>query len=85
MQEGIDYDTKPLVKGELESGNPKTIVRGGKMLVTGKIHCLACSTVLMNPKVSGSREIRDKLWFLVRSHLDEKVSLLELDYRPFKI
>ena len=55
------------------------------MLVTGKIRCLACLTVLMNLKVSGSGEIRDKLRLLVRDHLDEKVSLLELDYQPFKI
>jgi hypothetical protein len=55
------------------------------MLVTSKIRCLACPAVLMNLKVSGSGEIRDKLRFLVQSHLDEKVSLLELDYQPFKI
>ena len=85
MQEGIDQDAKPLVEGELESRKPKTIGKGSKMLVTGKIQCLACPIVLMNLKVSGSREIRDKLRLLVRDHLDEKVSLLELDYQPFKI
>jgi hypothetical protein len=55
------------------------------MLVTSKIRYLACPTVLMNLKVSSSREIQDKLRFLVQSHLDEKVSLLELNYQPFKI
>jgi hypothetical protein len=55
------------------------------MLVTGKIRCLACPTVPMNLKVSSPGEIRDKLWLLVRGHLDEKVSLLELNYQPFKI
>jgi hypothetical protein len=85
MQESINWDAKPLVEGELESGKPKTTVRGGKMLVTGKTRCLACPAVLMNLKVSGSGEIRDKLRLLVRGHLDEKVRLLELDYQPFKI
>ena len=48
MQEGIDWDAKPLVEGELESRKLKTIGRGSKMLVIGKIHCLACLVVLMN-------------------------------------
>jgi hypothetical protein len=48
MQEGIDWDAKPLVEGELESGKLKTRRRGGKMLVTGKIRCLACLAVLIN-------------------------------------
>jgi|SRR5450432_2209754 hypothetical protein len=80
----IDWDAKTLVEGELEAGKQKATVKDGKMLVTGKIRCLACPTVLTN-KVSGSGEIRDKLRLLVRGHLDEKVSLLELDYQPFKI
>jgi hypothetical protein len=42
MQERIDWDAKTLVEGELEAGKPKTTVKGGKMLVTGKIGCLAC-------------------------------------------
>jgi len=50
------------------------------MLVTGKIRCLACPVVLINLKVFSSGEIRDKLRSLVQSHLDEKVSLLELNY-----
>jgi hypothetical protein len=49
------------------------------MFVTSKIRCLACPIVLTN-KVSSSGEIRDKLQLLVQGHLDEKVSLLELDY-----
>jgi hypothetical protein len=84
MQESIDWDAKTLVEGELEAGKPKATVKDGKMLVIGKIRCLACPTVLMN-KVSGSGEIQDKLRLLVQGHLDEKVSLLELDYQPFKI
>ena len=85
MREDIDWDAKTLVEGGFESGKPKTTVRGGKMLVTGKIRCLAGPAVLMNIKVSGSGEIRDKLRLLVRDHLDGRVSLLELDYQPFKI
>ena len=84
MQESIDQDAKTLVEGELEARKLKATVKDSKMLVTGKIHCLACPTVLMN-KVSGSGEIQDKLRLLVQGHLDEKVSLLELDYQPFKI
>ena len=48
MQESIDWDAKMLVEGELEAGKPKTTVKDGKMLVTGKICCLPCPTVLMN-------------------------------------
>jgi hypothetical protein len=69
-----------LVKGELEARKLKTTVRGSKMLVTGKIHCLACPVVLINLKVSSLGEIRDKLRLLVQGHLDKKVSLLKLDY-----
>jgi hypothetical protein len=61
IQEGIDWDTKLLVEGELEFGKPKTTVRGSKTLVTSKICCLACPAVLINLKVSGSGEIQDKL------------------------
>jgi hypothetical protein len=43
-----------VVEGELESGKPKTIERGGKMPATGKIRCLACPAVLMNLEVCGS-------------------------------
>ena len=57
MQESIDWDAKTLVEGELESRKPKTIGRGSKMLVIGKIYYLACPIVLMNLKVSSSREI----------------------------
>jgi hypothetical protein len=35
--------------------------------------------------VTSSGESRDKLRLLVRSHLDEKVSILEPEYQPFKI
>ena len=73
-----------LVEGELEARKLKATVKDGKMLMTGKIRCLACPTVLTN-KVSSSREIQDKLQLLVQGYLDEKVSLLELDYQPFKI
>jgi hypothetical protein len=52
------------------------------MLVTGKMRCIACPAVLINLKVSGPVEIRNKLRLLVRGHLDEKVSLLELDCSP---
>jgi hypothetical protein len=48
MQESIDWDAKTLVEGELEAGKPKATVKDGKMLVTGKIRCLACPTVLTN-------------------------------------
>ena len=75
----IDWDAKTLVEGELKARKPKATVKDSKMLVTSKICCLACPTVLTN-KVSSSGEIRDKLRLLVQGHLDEKVSLLELDY-----
>ena len=44
------------MEGELEARKPKAIVKDSKMLVIGKIHCLACPIVLTN-KVSSSREI----------------------------
>jgi hypothetical protein len=49
------------------------------MLVTSKIRCLACPTILTN-KVSNFREIQDKLQLLIQSHLNKKVSLLKLNY-----
>jgi hypothetical protein len=48
MQESIDWDAKTLVEGELEARKPKATVKDSKMLVTGKIHCLACPAVLTN-------------------------------------
>ena len=72
------------MEGELKARKPKATVKDSKMLVTGKIRCLACPIVLIN-KVSSFREIQDKLRLLVQGYLDEKVSLLELNYQPFKI
>jgi hypothetical protein len=44
-------------------------VKDSKMLITGKIRCIACPTVLINLKVSSFREIRDKLQFLIHTKL----------------
>ena len=71
MQESINQDAKTLVERELKARKPKATVKDSKMLVTSKIRCLACPIVLMNLKVSGFREIRDKLRLLVQGHLDE--------------
>jgi hypothetical protein len=72
------------VEGELKAGKLKVTVKDSKMFVTSKIRCLACPTVLTN-KVFNFKEIQDKLQLLVQGYLDEKVSLLKLDYQPFKI
>jgi hypothetical protein len=37
-----------LIEGELKAGKLKATVKDSKVLVTGKIHCLACLAVLTN-------------------------------------
>jgi ferredoxin-NADP reductase len=51
---------------DLESGSSKTTARDGKMLVT----------------VSSNDEIRDQVRTLVRDYIQDRVSLVELDYQP---
>jgi len=41
-----------------------------------------CGSPLIVVEVSASEEIRDDIRVIGRSYLDEKVSLIELDYQP---
>ena len=52
------------------------------MLVTGKAYYLLLWERLISTAVSASDYIRDNLREIVRTYLDESVSLLELEYQP---
>lgn len=60
--------------GDLRTGN-------GKMLVTGPFNNQLWFSVDF-VEASASEEIRDDLRIIVRSYLDGKVRLMELDYQP---
>lgn len=64
---------------ELESGDLGT--GNGKMLVTGEFNDQVRFSVNF-VEVSASEKIRDDVRIIVRSYLDEKVRLIELDYQP---
>lgn len=72
---------KMTIEEELESGKLGT--GNGKILVTGEFNDQLWFSVNL-VEVSASEKIRDDLRIIVRSYLDEKVRLLELDYQPQK-
>jgi len=64
---------------------PKERKKGGEMLVMGKAPCpVDHDDLLTDTEVSGFQEIRDDLRRLVRDHLDDGLSLLEMNYQPNK-
>ena len=64
---------------------PKERKKGGKIIVIGKAPCpVDDDNLLIDTEVSGSYEIRNNLRRLVRSYLDDGLSLLEMDYQPNK-
>ncbi len=67
---------------ELELGDLRT--GNGEMLVTGEFNDQWWFSV-NSIKVSASEGIRDDIRIIVRSYLDEKVRLMELDYQPQKL
>lgn len=77
--DNIDWDTKKLIGGELESGGKTG--RDGQLLVTGKSPSLSFWPWHAN-KWKSLRPIRDELRSVVRSHLTDGVSFFELDYQP---
>ena len=74
--EGSKMTIEELESGRLGRGN-------GKMLVTGEFNDQLWFSVNL-VEVSASEKIRDDLRIIVRSYLNEKVRLLELDYQPRK-
>jgi hypothetical protein len=60
---------------------PKKRKKGDEMLVMSKAFCpIDHDDLLTNTKVSKFQEIRDDLRRLVRDHLDNGLSLLEMNY-----
>ena len=65
-----------------EASDMLTERKGGEMLVMGKIPPSCRPWATDKNKVSGSQRMRDNLRSLVRSYLDGKLKLLEMDYQP---
>ncbi len=64
---------------------PKERKKGGEMLIIGKApYPVDYNNLLTDTEVSRFQEIRDDLRRLVRDHLDDGLSLLEIDYQPNK-
>jgi len=64
---------------------PKKRKKGGEMLIIGKApYPVDYNNLLTDTEVSRFQEIRDDLRRLMRDHLDDGLSLLEIDYQPNK-
>lgn len=94
---GEDWDGDILIHGVPEPGGAKLASakkmlsrlkereKGGKIFVTSKAPCTVDDEeLLINTEVYGSQVIRDDSPRLVRGHLDDGLSLLEMDCSPNK-